>query len=99
MDKLLSFLGICKKAGKLSLGYDSTVEMLKKGKCRLVLVTNDLSSNSLSKIILKADEYDTELLHISISMGEIMAALGQRSGIISINDSGFKSSIRALLKN
>ena len=46
-NKLLSLLGIARRAGRLSLGYDSAEEAMKNGKSRLLILAWDLSERTL----------------------------------------------------
>ena len=49
-DKFLNFLGICKKAGKLTAGADAVIDAVKKNKSKIVFFTADFSINSLKKV-------------------------------------------------
>lgn len=45
-DKILSLLGLARKAGKLKSGEFCVETEVKKGKAKLVIVANDASDNS-----------------------------------------------------
>ena len=45
-DKFLNLLGICRKAGKLTLGATKTYELIKSGKAEIVFVAGDLSEKT-----------------------------------------------------
>lgn len=40
-DRILSLLGICKRAGKLITGADTTIDSIRKSKAKLVIFAND----------------------------------------------------------
>ena len=84
-ERLLSFLGIARKAQRLSMGADAAKESLQKGKARLVL--------------LAGEEYRTPALSAGVSMDEIACAVGKRTGILAVNDAGFADKLRAMLEN
>ena len=42
-DRILSLLGICKRAGKLITGADTTIDSIRKSKAKLVIFANDFS--------------------------------------------------------
>ena len=45
-EKVLSFLGLATRAGKIVSGDDSTLLDLKKGKVNLILIAEDASNNT-----------------------------------------------------
>lgn len=49
MNKLLQFLGLVKRAGKLSEGYNKCDEMIEKGKVHLLIVSEEASQNTKDK--------------------------------------------------
>ena len=95
--KLLSFLGLCRRAGRLSLGYDAAVSAMEGGQSKLILFCPDLSARSRRGILQTASAYEVEALELSESMQEIESALGKRAGIVSINDCGFAKKTRMLI--
>ena len=46
-DRVLSFLGLCRRAKKLVIGAEVTEESVREGKSLLVLYACDASQNSL----------------------------------------------------
>lgn len=97
-ERLLSFLGIARRAGRLSLGYDSTVEAMTKGSSCLVLLAADLSERTKHSINTAAQGTNTPLIETNIPMEQLGAAVGKATGIISVNDSGFARKLNALCK-
>ena len=97
MNKLLNFLGLCKKAGKLSLGFDAVVKSMEEKKSSLVLITKDFGINSLKKSQKKAELFSVKFLVINQTMDDIYKTLGKRCGIISINDIDFSNGIKRLV--
>ena len=94
--KLLSFLGICKKSGNLSLGFESCIDALKKKKSHLILIARDLSENTKQK--LYKYDYIEFICPIDLSMEDINLAIGSSVGIISVNDKNLAEKIKSLLK-
>ncbi len=95
-DKLLSFLGIARRAGRLSLGFDMAAESMKKGKSKLLLITEDLSPRTTRSIIETARKSATQTIVLNISMEQIGKSLGKVTGIISVNDEGFAKKLKML---
>ena len=50
MTKVLNFLGIARKAGKLTLGFTATAQAAKGGKLSLVLLATDISPHTKEKM-------------------------------------------------
>ena len=96
-DRFISFLGICKKAGKVSMGFDLVVDDIEKGRSNLVLITSDLSQNTKKKILLKCIAYNVDYIEIKNSIEEMYTFLGKGSGVISILDLKCSEKIKSLL--
>ena len=94
-NKILSILGLCKKSGNLSLGFDACIDACKQKKSHLILVTKDLSDNTKQKLYNQLDDY--LISPTNLTMSEINAILRRACGIISINDKGFAEKIKSLL--
>ncbi len=99
MDKLLSLLGMCRKANKLSCGHDGAVGAVRSGKAKLCLLSSD-SSDRLKKEAERETEFKKE--HIPIyslkhTMNEIGNATGLKSAILTVDDEGFAKAMLSLL--
>ena len=55
-DRLLSFLGLCKRAGCLISGAETVTKAVAEGKALLVLYASDVSENSLKGVLKAAAE-------------------------------------------
>lgn len=49
MDKLLNFLGICKKAGAIEIGEETVGAVVRKGRAFLILTASDAAKNAVKK--------------------------------------------------
>lgn len=88
-NKILTLLGFCSKAGKMSCGMDMTVEALKRGKASLVIAASDVSTKSLKEITFNADKSKVKVLVLECDMQTLSHAIGRKCGILSVNDKGF----------
>ena len=68
-DRILSLLGICKRAGKLITGADTTIDSIRKSKAKLVIFANDFSKSSKKSVQTAADECNVKTLTINRSKG------------------------------
>lgn len=96
-SKLKGIIGLCRKAGKLALGNDMTVEAMQKGKAFLVLTASDCSERTLRGIDLCAEDTQTEVSALPLTKDEISFAVGKRAGVLAICDCGFANKIKELL--
>ena len=92
-DRLLSFLGLCKRAGYLISGLETVTKAIREGKALLILTACDLSPNSLSDIGFAAERYGVRLVGLSCSKDELSFALGKHCGIVGVTDRGFADKI------
>ena len=93
-SKLLSALGLCRKAGKLTAGFDAVADSMKAGTANLVLTSGDLSPKSLKEIRMIAEKYKVECMEADITMDEISFRIGRRSGILAVCDPGLARAVK-----
>ena len=95
-DRILSLLGICKRAGKLITGADTTIDSIRKSKAKLVIFANDFSKSSKKSVQTAADECNVKTLTMNRSKEEIGFALGKICGT---EDKGFADKLEQLIEN
>ena len=94
-NKILSLLGLCKKSGNISLGFDACIDAVRQKNSQLILITKDLSDNTKQKLL---HQVDTNLIcPVELSMDDVNAFLGKSCGIISVNNKGFAEKIKSLV--
>ena len=92
-NPLLSFLGLCRRAGKMALGSDIVVDSIVNGESVLVLIASDISPNTEKQITRNAQQYNVKLIKLKENKEEVSHAVGKFSAVISINDMGFAKKI------
>ena len=102
--RLLSNLGICRKAGKLLIGVPLVCEGMrgcKEGKAAIVLYASDCSENTLKKIRTKSEFYSIEAHMLPISSVELGHAVGKLSaiGAVAITDKSLCDMVKKTLKD
>lgn len=95
-DKLLSFLGLARRAGKVQMGHDPVLESLRSGHARLVLLASDLSSHTSGGLIRTAEEEGVPVLTLPYTLDEMGAAVGKRTGAVAVEDAGFAKKLKTL---
>lgn len=96
-DRLLSLLGLARRAGRVSLGFDPVCESVAKGEAALVLVAADISEGSLRKLRSNIDKYGVCIEQTPYDIDSLAAAVGKAVRVISVNDSGFAAKVKELL--
>jgi ribosomal protein L7Ae-like RNA K-turn-binding protein len=101
-DRVLSMFGLCRKAGKISLGHDASIASIKKGHAKICLLCKDISERAaceLQRACANLNGGRTELIRTSFTMDEIRTATGFKAGVLTIDDEGFAKKISQLLRN
>ncbi len=97
-NRLLSFLGIARRAGKLSLGFDAATEAMNKGRSRLLLIADDLSPRTTEAIKKTALSLNVPVIALDEPMESIGKSVGKTVGIVSVDDDGFAKKLKQLYK-
>jgi ribosomal protein L7Ae-like RNA K-turn-binding protein len=95
-DKLLTTMGLARKAGRLVYGYETVKDSIQKRKAILVLTASDLSAKTLSNVEFLCAE---KVRHVSIerTMEQFSAAVGKPAGVVAVIDEGFAKLISGYL--
>ena len=93
----LNLLGLARRAGKLSLGFDSAEESVIKKKSRLIITAVDISERTLSAFYKKTESNNINIIASNIPMADLGAAVGKLVGVVSVNDEGFAKKLQQLL--
>ena len=97
--KLLSLLGMCRRAGKLSCGHDGAIGSVRGKSAKLCLLSSD-SSERLRKEIEREANFEDRNIPVIIlfsTMEDIRRATGLKSAVLSVNDEGFAKTMLGLL--
>ncbi|MBR3972259.1 MAG: ribosomal L7Ae/L30e/S12e/Gadd45 family protein [Ruminococcus sp.] len=97
-DRLLSFMGICRRAGKLVIGNDPVRESVETDKAFLVIMASDISQNTLKKIKPVIDESNVLCYRVNRTKDEISFSLGKACAIMSVTDKGFADKFEELIE-
>ena len=97
--KLLSLLGMCRRAGRLSCGHDAAIGSVRSKSAKLCLLSSDASQRLRNEIEREADFEGRAIpvRHLLSTMDEIGKATGLKSAVVTVNDEGFAKSMLGLL--
>ena len=93
-DKLKGALGLLKKSGMLTMGFDPVAEAAAKGKICLIVLAEDLSPKSAKEIRYIAHKHNTDVVTAPVAMDEIWYLLGRRTGILGASNQGLADIVR-----
>ena len=94
--KYLSLLGLARRAGRLSMGHDTALEALRKGKAKLVIFSSDISQRLINEFERESSEIPA--VKISETIDEIHFAVGYRAGVLTVDDENFAVRIKELIE-
>ncbi len=98
-NKVLSLLGLAKKAGRVASGEFSTETAVKTGKACLVLVSREASENTKKKFRNMCDYYRVPMA-VYGDKEELGNCIGQEyRASLAVTDPGFSEAIRKQLVN
>jgi len=87
-DKLLSTMGLAKKAGLLVYGFETVKNAVRERKARLVLIASDVSPKTRENVEFMCGG---KIPHIALSrtMEQLSMAVGKPTGVVALIDEGF----------
>ena len=97
-DRLLSFLGICRRAGKLVVGNDPVKESIETDKALLVVIASDISQNTLKKIRPVIEESQVPCYYAVRTKDELSFSIGKTCAILAVTDKGFAQKLTELIE-
>lgn len=97
MNKFLSMLGLARRAGKLTAGYDAAVESVRSGSSKGLVAAADISPKTEKNLRFEAEKQGLLILKSGSTIQEISIAIGKKAGVISIDDKGFFQAVSKIL--
>ncbi len=95
----MSLLTICRKAGKLELGFDPMKEALVSGKACAVITAADISQKTEKEVRFFAEKYSVPAVRSEASLDDAYNCLGRKAGIFTVCEKGFAAKALDILKN
>lgn len=95
-SKIISMISLCRRAGKLSMGFDMVKESCKAGKTKCIMLTSDLSPKSDERITAIATNKKVSVIRLGVDMMALSQVTGKQTGIIGIDDMGFAAKLMEL---
>ena len=92
-DSALSLLGLCRKAGKLSLGHDACKSALNAGTAHLCVICSDASDRLKEEISSLSEKAGVRTFDVTYSMMDIKYATAFKAAVFTVDDEGFAKSV------
>lgn len=99
VNKLLSMLGLARRAGKLVCGYDASVEAAAAGEAKGLIAAIDISDKTFKNLKFEADKHGLPCLRMVETTFEASAATGRKAGVFAVCDEGFFGAIKDIIEN
>ncbi len=101
-QRILGLLGLSSRAGKVLSGFASVEAGIRKGEIKLLILSEDISANTLGKLLDIAAKTGSDLpdAYSFASSYELGSAIGKPArAVAGITDEGFASGLEAMLQS
>lgn len=97
MDKLLSALSLCRKAGALVMGFDAVAQSAKDGKAKTVLLAADLAPGSSKKALRFCEDAGMKAQLLPLTQQQLLAIVPKKTGVFAVTDKGLAQLVQRQL--
>lgn len=94
--RLLSTLGLARRAGKLAMGRTQAKRAMHAGKAAVILLASDISDALAREINYLAANEKTPVITLTVTIDEIYFACALKAGVIAVTDKNFAAKITSL---
>lgn len=94
-DKWMGMLSLCRKAGKLRIGFEPVKDSITAGEARLVLFSSDFSPRSRERMehFLARNGDPPGIRTVEATMAHLAQVCGKQTGVLAVTDEGFAAGI------
>ena len=96
-DRLMSLLGLCRRAGKIVLGFDPVIDSIYQKKSKLVIIASDCSQHTAKGVLRTAHMNNVKAYVVPYTKEDISLAVGKYTAVLSITDDGFAKKADTLI--
>ncbi len=86
---LINLLSMCRRAGRMVIGFDAAKEAAEKKKAYVILLAEDVSAKTEKEVRFFAQKSGVETVKTNCKMDDFHYGIGKRAGVIAVCDSGF----------
>lgn len=99
VQKIINLLTICRRAGKLTIGFDAVSDAVKNKKAFCVMTASDISDNTLKEISFVCSKYNVKIIPACLTKEELQFYLGKFTAVIAVCDRGFADGFTSIAEN
>ena len=96
--KLTGILSICRKAGRMAIGFDPMLESLPTGKVCGVVTASDISPKTYKEVCYHCRNAAVPVCPVPLTMLELGNAIGRKAAVVAVLDAGFFRSVEELCR-
>lgn len=93
MNKVLSLLGLARRAGKLEAGFDAAASAAREKRARLLLAASDISEKTFKNLRYEGERAGIPAVRLAAAMDEMGRACGVKAGVLAVDDQGFAQAL------
>ena len=99
VQRALSMIGLCKKAGRLISGVPLVCDAMRDGRVHLTVYAAAAAENSVKRITDKAAFYEVSCRALDTTPEQLARSIGKTGSVaaIGIADGGFAEAIRKII--
>lgn len=94
-NRLTASLTMCRKAGKLLLGFDAVTEAAKRGSVKLILLASDVSQKTVKEVRFYAGEIP--IRELPLDMDTLKLYFRKRTAVFGVCEDGFAAKLISML--
>ena len=94
-NRIIQLLTMCRRAGKLLLGFDAVKDANTAGKITFVLLSQDASPKTEKEIRFYCK--DVPIRRVSMTMDALAMFFRKRTAVLGVCDAGFSAKLSQLL--
>lgn len=96
-DKVYSALSLCRRAGKLVMGFDPVADNVAKGKAWLVLLAQDLSPKTTKRVLAFCEDL-VDVEYLPLTQEELLPITRKPVGVYAVLDENLAALCSSSLK-
>ncbi len=88
-NPVCSAISMCRKAGKLEIGFDVTETAVKKKTAKLVVIALDASPRTEKNILMACEQNNIRTVKLNVTMELIELSVGRKFAVAAVLDENF----------
>ena len=100
VDKLLGLLGLARRAGKVTYGFDAVLKDVAAGKAEMVILTSDAAPRTAKNIEETCGRFDTRVFVVPCDKMALGHAIGRGdTAVAAVTDKAFSARVSEICRS